>query len=218
MPEWTFLYLTPIKIMVIATCFHAVAFLRRNTRHHTLLLLILLVDSVNELLTSTLNLLGLSKHPAMDINFILHNLLWMWLLSKSSRNPTSIQYAQAIFLLVAVANLLFFEGTAVFNFVTVIVGGLLYILLFTIENYRRLQEEDYAFFISNHYLLLFAPVTFFFSYGVLFSFRSHFVTGTLLVKNIALWDFVTYYANSTYYVLINIFIYRESRRAAQTAN
>ncbi|HLN94081.1 MAG TPA: hypothetical protein VK183_00500, partial [Flavobacterium sp.] len=147
--------------------------MRRNTRHHTLLFLILLVDSVNELLTSTLNLLGLSKHPVLDINFILHNLLWMWLLSKLSRNPLIARYMLVVFLLIAAANLSFFEGTTEFNFVTIIVGGLFYILLFTLENYRRLQEEDYAFFFSNHYLLLFAPVVFFFSYGVLLSFRSH---------------------------------------------
>lgn len=217
MPEWSSFYLTPIKIMVIATCFHAVAFLRKSDRRNSLLLLILLLGAINELQMSTLNLLGFCKHPALDLNFIAYNLFWLGLLMQMCRLKGAIKAALIVFGLIAVANLLFFEGMAAFNFITVMIGGLLYLLFFTLENYRRLREEDYSFFISNHYLLLFAPVTFFFSYGLLFSFRSHFVNGTLLFHNIELWDFVTYYANSTYYVLINIFIYRESRRVARTA-
>lgn len=206
-------YLTPIKLLVLATCVHGVAFLRGKDKMHRLLLLILVVGSVNEMVTSSLRFCLLDKYVplAVSIDVIFFDVFWLMLLYRLCGWKRYGYWIIGFFAAFALANLFFFEGTVKLNFTTFIVGALLYITSLIVESYRRLKDEQYNFFTSNNYIVLFSPVTLLLGMSFVFAFYSHEVTMVIPFGGINLWSFVSTYANIIYYVLINIYIYRERK-------
>ncbi|HLA56560.1 MAG TPA: hypothetical protein VK623_10690 [Flavobacterium sp.] len=116
-----------------------------------------------------------------------------------------------VFLAFSIINLLMFEGFSRFNFYTFIIGALLYIVLFIQDSFYRLKHEDFAFFQSNNYLLLFAPILLFLGLSFVFGFKSHSLNSTVIFGNVKLYGFIVCFVNIVYYVLINIYVNREKK-------
>ncbi|WDF65981.1 hypothetical protein [Flavobacterium sp. KACC 22763] len=114
-----------------------------------------------------------------------------------------------LFALFSTINFMIVEITNANNYYTFIFGALLYVILFIYESYRQLQEENLMYFLSNNYLLLFAPVYFFFGMGLILGFKPLQVTGIVLFGQVTLYVFVVNIVCIAYYSLINIYIYRE---------
>ncbi len=115
----------------------------------------------------------------------------------------------SIFVLFSVINFIVIEIIDIYNYYTFVFGALLYVILFIYESYRQLREENLMYFLSNNYLLLFAPVYFFFGMGLLIGFKPLNVTGEILFGQVTLYVFIVNIVCIAYYTLINIYIYRE---------
>lgn len=115
-----------------------------------------------------------------------------------------------LFSLFSVVNFIIIEIADEYNYYTFVLGALLYVSLFIYESYKQLKEENLIYFLSNNYLLLFAPVYFFFGMGLLLGFKPLGVTKMLLFGQVTLYVFIVNIVCIAYYSLINIYIYREN--------
>jgi hypothetical protein len=112
----------------------------------------------------------------------------------------------SIFILFSVINFIVIEITDEYNYYTFVFGALLYVSLFIYESYKQLKEENLMYFLSNNYLLLFAPVYFFFGMGLLLGFKPLGVTKMLLFDQVTLYVFIVNIVCIAYYTLINVYI------------
>lgn len=206
-----FNYINPIKIMVLVSFIFALASLRRSNRDHCYLLLILGTCLATEIIDSVLYFFGYSNGLTMSISIIFHDCFWLLLLRRNIAFKVSLTMGLLLFLAFAVANLFLMSGHFGFNYYTFVIGAFIYIVLFLYENFYQLQKENLAFFLSNSYLLLFAPILFFVDLSLMFGFDSKAVTSHRIFGLIKLYDFAIYFVNAAYYFLINIYIYREKK-------
>ncbi len=200
----------PIKLLVLATFVHALLRLRWSEPKHRYLLAILLVCLITEILTSWLFVSGLPNGFVLSISISIHNALWLLLLRRTVAHSTMVWIGFAMFMGVASAKLLSVDLTSGFCYYIFVVGALIYTLVFLAESFAQLKAENMNYFLSNDYLLVFAPVLFFVSLSLLFGFDSADITSYRLAGNITLYGFVIYFVNIVYYTLINIYIYRET--------
>lgn len=211
MVEFIYQFSKPLKILVLLTLLFALSSLKWKNTTHRFLLVILLVCFFMELTNSILLFYSKSIVLESTIGAILHHGLWLWLLARNAVFQKTAFLLLYAFLLFAIASLLFIDGTQKFNYYTFVVGAFLYIIIFIYESSYRLRKESFDFFLSNTYILLTAPVLFFFGMSFMFGFNSKSVTSFLLFGHIKLYTFITYFVNIVYYSLINIYIYREKK-------
>ncbi|HEX8269135.1 MAG TPA: hypothetical protein VF581_04525 [Flavobacterium sp.] len=210
MTEFLFL-LKPVKILVFVTLLHALLGCEPGKKANRYLVVILIICFATEMVMPLLDYFGYETGLAMTISIIVHNVLWIWLLRIFVGLQTAAQLSIIAYLTFALVNVLFLEGSHKFNYSTFVVGALIYIGLFVYGSFYRLKTEEFVLFLSNSYLLLAAPVLFFFGLSLMFGFRSREITSALLFDRIKLYDLIIYFVNIVYYLLINIYIYREKR-------
>lgn len=211
MIDFIFHFLSPLKILVLLTLLFGLFRLDRKNETHRHLLAILFVCFFTEVINS---ILIVNKKPIVlcfSISIIIHNGLWLWLLAKNAVFKKAAFLLLGCFLVFGLINLCFFDGTQKFNYYTFVMGAFLYIIIFIYESFYRLREENFEHFLSNTYILLVAPVLFFFGMSFMFGFNSKNVTSFLLFGHLKLYTFITYFVNIIYYSLINIYIYREKK-------
>ena len=207
--EVLFEYLKPIKILVLLTLLYALICLKWKNSTHSYLIIILIICFVTELTNCILIVKHESIGLAVTISVICHHTVWLLLLSNNSNIKNLSRIAIMVFLLFAIINLFYLEGTKSFNYLTFVLGAFIYILCFIYHSIYELRHENLPLFLSNKYLLTFAPVIFFFGMSFMFAFKSKNITSTMLLPHIKLYDFVIYYVNIIYYVLVNLYIYRD---------
>jgi hypothetical protein len=203
------LQITPIQVYVYFTFLMALLFYKAKKKAFKLLSFILLICVLTEIFTSVLNSENKSLGFLYTISAIIHHGCWLILLYKFSQHKLWIRGLIIGYFLFGILNLLFFEGTLKFNFYTFIGGAFLYLVIFIFESFYQLKNENFAFFNSNEYLLLFSPVLFFFGMSFVLGFKSRILISTIVVSDINLYQFINYLVNIVYYSLINIYIYRE---------
>ncbi len=115
-----------------------------------------------------------------------------------------------IFLSFSLGNFLFIEGSKL-NYLTFILGALIYLMLFIFESFSQLKNENLSFFKSTTYFLLFAPVLFFLGFSFLFGFRNFDLRNTIVFGKTDLYTFICYFVNLVYYTFINSYIYKERK-------
>jgi hypothetical protein len=210
-PREVIALVSPIQIYMLLTFFIALLFYKPKNEAANFLFLILLVNFITELVTSIL----IFQHKKVGLMYsicsLVHNSLWLLLLYKSVKRRQLYKIIFAVFILLALVNLFFVEGLEEFNINTFIAGAFLYLVIFIYESFSKLKQEDLSFFLSNHYLLLFAPVLFFFGESFIFGFRNRQLATTTLFGTVFLYQFINYFVNIVYYSLINIYIYREKK-------
>jgi len=207
--EVLFEYLKPIKILVLLTLLYALICLKWKNSTHRYLIIILIICFVTELTNCILIVNHQSIGLAVTISVICHHTIWLLLLSNNNNIKNLSRIAIMAFLLFAIINLFYLEGTKSFNYLTFVLGAFIYILCFIYHSIFELRHENLPLFLSNKYLLTFAPVIFFFGMSFMFAFKSKNITSTMLLPHIKLYDFVIYYVNIIYYVLVNLYIYRD---------
>lgn len=178
--------------------------LNKKNPNNKLLLFILLNLLLTEIIANFLSNLGL----LYSISFIIHHSLWLWIMVFVMLHNSLAKLFLIIFYIFSFLNLLFIEKELP-NFYTYVVGSLVYIILFIIESYRRLQQEDFDFIQSNTYLLIFAPVFFFLIFSFMFGYGSSELMNIYVYNKIDFYDFIAATANTIYYFLILVYIYKE---------
>jgi hypothetical protein len=211
MIDFVYHFLRPLKIIVLLTLFSGLLFLDRKKQIHRHLLTILwvcfLTEAINSILIVNKKTIGLF----VSISIIIHHGLWIWMLAKNAAQKNAAFLLLGCFLLFGLINISFFEGTKEFNGYTFVFGAFIYIIIFIYESFCKLRLENFDFFTSNTFILLTAPVLFFFGYSFMFAFNNKNVTSYLLFGQLKLYTFISYFVNIVYYSLINLYIYREKK-------
>lgn len=201
--------INPIKACVLITLLFALGNLRWKIKMHRYLLYILFVVFFTELINSILVYNNRSIRIPFNISIVFHDILWMLAFKENTKSKKMSNSILCVFVLFSIINFTVIEITDVYNYYTFVFGALLYVILFIYESYRQLREENLMYFLSNNYLLLFAPVYFFFGMGLMLGFKALEVTRIILFGQVTLYVFIVNIVCIAYYTLINIYIYRE---------
>lgn len=200
-----------IQLLVLITFINALLFLGIKNKIHKFLVAILASNFLNELFTIVCILNKIDYSFLYSITIIIHNVLWLILLYKLTGYKTILKYILIVYLCCALINLIVFEGFGHFNNYTFVFGAFIYISIFIISSFKELKKENFPFFYSNNYLLLFAPVLFFLGLSFYFGFQNSALGDIIIIGDLNLYDALIYFVNIIYYTLINIYIYREKR-------
>lgn len=209
-------FVNTTRLLVLITFIASLLLLNLKNEKNKLLLAILSVSFITEatavILINTDNrgLIGL----IYSLSVIFHNGLWLFLLIKSVSKSEYLNYLLVSFILFGIYNLYFLEGVIKFNYLTFIISALFYIIIFIYQSFAQLKQENFPFFESNNYILLFAPILFFFGMSFMFGFRSHAITSVIIFADIKLYKFINQFVNCIYYLLIISYIYREKKGKA----
>lgn len=195
-----------VDIYIVTTLFMACFFYIKKAVN-SILIVLLVLAVINEVVTNIVIRSSLN----MTIYSFLHDLLWYYILYLNITNKKIVQIGIAGFICFGLVNFILFEGPNEFNFNTFILGAFIYISIFIYESFYQLKKENFTFFKSNNYFLLFSPVLFFFGLSFVFGFKSKALAETHVFANLGLYDFIIYFVNIIYYTLINIYIYREKK-------
>lgn len=206
------LQLSIIYILLIATFLHSFFVLTWKQQTHRYVLLILSVFMLNE----TISLLGkvyfFSFKTNITITTIIHTIIWLLILKKSVRFPRIVNGLMIVFITFSLCNLFFIEGWKLFNCYTFIFGAFMYLIVFLIESFYQLKQENFSFFFSNQFTLLMVPVLLFIGLTFMFGFKSHEVISTVFFGKIELYRIIILIVNIVYYTLLNLYIYREKKK------
>lgn len=197
------------QLLVIISFFVVLLTYNRNNKLHRILLAILSISLINEIVCFIFLYKKSDISLVYTINTFLHHSLWLFLLFSTTKRRMLFRIVLPIFLTYGIVNLLSIEGHQKFNYYTFIFGAFLYLIFFIWESFYRLKKEDFSFFLSNNYLLLFAPVLFFFGLSVIFGFKSRELSETVIFGDTKLYTVIGYFVNIVYYGLINLYMYRE---------
>lgn len=179
-------------------------------RHFRQIAAISFLNVTNILLSHFLLTLKIPIALNSSVYIIIHHFLWLLILFDQVQCATIYKKTLLLlFLIWAVFNLCFFEGFFKFNTYTFITGAFIYLVIFISESFRQLQKENLGFFQSNSYLLLCSPLLFFTGLSFMFGFKSKAVTSVEIFNSIKLYSFISYFVNTIYYTLLNLYIYKE---------
>jgi hypothetical protein len=204
-------YVNPIKVCVTITLLFALLKLDRKNSLHRNVLIILFICFLTELINTYLKYNGNSNAIFSSISIIFHNSFWLLLLSKVVHYKKLVYILILGFILFSLFNLSFIEKFERFNYYSFILGALFYVLIFFYESFFQLKNENFEFFSSNNFLILFAPVIFFLGISLMFAFNSVQITSTIVFGQVTLYKCIIYFVNLFYYALINSYIYKESK-------
>ncbi|TRX31196.1 hypothetical protein FNW52_18960 [Flavobacterium sp. ZT3R18] len=204
-------YFNYTNVLVFIT--FAVVLLHHNPKKstHRILLAIVFISFLNELMALFLLFKKMDISLLYTVTTILHNSLWLFLLSKYFHYHGLVSGVIVSYISFSIFNLFFFEGHEMFNYYTFILGAFIYLVLFIYESFFQLKKENFPFFTSNDYIVLFAPVLFFFGLSAIFGFKSYVLSSTIIFGSMNLYGFIGCFVNTVYYILIAIYIYREKR-------
>ena len=205
-------YINPIKVVVFLTFVFALIRLSWNKPNNRYVLIILGISLTLELVNSFFVIQHIKLSGTMTLGAIFHNGFWLALLARNSYFKRAIYISLFLYIIFSIINWLAIEGSSGFNYYTFVVGAFLYLIFFIIESFYRLSKEDFAFFLANDFILLLAPILLFLGLSFMFGFKSKLVTSTMLFPNIKLYDAIVYFVNVVYYVLLNMYIYKERKR------
>jgi hypothetical protein len=206
-----FEYKYVIKLIVFITFLYQFFALRWKNEIHRKLILILWISFLCEAVTTFLILEKESSALVVTIYSILNSVLWLLLLFDIFKVGTKVKNSFILlYLLFSVSNLII-VGTKVFNYQTFVVGAFIYLFLFVYYSFTALRNENLNFFNTNRFLLITAPLLFFIGLSIVFCFKSKVLTSYYIFENVKLYTFINSLVNSVYYILINVYIFKESK-------
>lgn len=201
-------FFEPMQYYVLVTFFVALWFVRFKMIN-VILVAILSVSFVTEVMASVLACLDKDLGLLYSISVTVHHSLWLFLICKIAGRIQLFYIAFTLFFLFAMVNL-FFIGRADAFYITFITGAFLYTMIYIYESFYRLKNEDFAFFISNSFILISAPVLFFLGFSLVMGFQNPELSKTP-VLGFKLYDAIATIVNVLYYTLINMYVYFEKR-------
>lgn len=185
-------------------------FLDKRKRNNRLLLAVLSLSVFIEFFSIYLLLNKLNLNKLYSIGFILHNSLWLIILFNVFKKKESFYIIIVFYILFGILNILFIEKDNL-NYSTFIIGALLYIFIFLLESFKKLNDENLLFFISIKNLLIIVPLLFFFGFSILFGFSNSHLFYEKIIGEINLYTFISLLVNILYYVFIFIYIIKERK-------
>jgi hypothetical protein len=197
-----------VKIIVFLTVVYALVKLNKANTIHRIVFAILFINFGTELTTSILKILGVPYTKVSLLNIIVENCLWLYLLGKISAKRQVAMVLIGTYVAFSVLNYVWIQGPDQFNYYTFMSGAFLYLVFFFVESFNQLEKEEFPFIFSSNYLLLCAPIMYLFGGSFMFAFISSAVTKVILFKR-DLFSIVIDYVIIVYYVLINIYLYKE---------
>lgn len=202
--------INPIGIFILITFLIGFLFLELKKIKNKVLFTLLLVCLLTEVLSIILIEKKIFFLLLYSISFIFHHSIWLFLICNYINNKKLAYVVLVLFIGFSIFNILYIEKTKL-NCYTFILGAMFYLILFIYKSYLELKLENLSFFKTNDYLLLFAPVIFFFGLSFIFSFRDLPIKNTFIFYDLKLYTFISYFVNIVYYALINIYIYKERK-------
>jgi len=202
----------PIVYYLLFTLFYAFFKLNKQKTNNKLLIAVLVLMMLTEVLCVGFDINGYRRDIKLLYNFSipLHNIIWLLILYRNINMKLLAKFLSIFYILFSVITNLF-HSLVFYNYsYLMVVGAFIYLVLFIAESFYELQKENFAFFSSNIFILLFSPILLFLGLSIGFGFRS-----TALMSNkvfgIELYDFISHFTNIVYYSFINLYIYREKR-------
>ena len=179
-------------VLVLVTLVYGLLFIDSKITNHIRLLTVLFVCLITEI--TALFLIHNDSYKAVgflySISILFHHSIWLIILMNSEKKKNFVKLVVPLFILFGIINLSFFEGVDSFNYYTFVMGALLYVTIFISLSFKNLKEENFLFFQSNNYILLFAPVMLFLGLSFTFCFRSHELSSTIIIKDVKLYTFL----------------------------
>lgn len=207
MPQETLLLYIIMPAYIFVTFIMGAVYLNLKKKDNIILLSILGVSLGTEIFSAILKNFNL----VYSISFILHHGLWLFLLIRKIMVKKAVIIILSTFFTVGITNLFFFEGLYEVNNYTFVIGAFIYIVIFIYESFNQLKKENFSFFISNRYLLIFSPILFFFGFSFMFAFKNQLLLYVLVIGNLGLYHFIGFFVNLAYYSLVNSYIYKDKK-------
>lgn len=196
-----------IKLYIVL-CFILLLFLfNSKNKNHLLVVSIVSLSVFNEVLNYVLLANKFSVSFNSNIYTVIHNSTWLVIL-KAIFEKKKLGIILLLYLIFSFTTLLL-TSYFIYNFLIFITGALLYCTLFIFLCYEKLLKEEFDFFTSNNFYLVFAPVMFFLGLSLIFGFQNTSLAQIKIFQNFSLYKFITYFVNIIYYTFINLYIYKE---------
>ncbi len=200
-----------IKFIVLLTFLHALFRLKTKKRINQYLFYILGISTLIEIINTYLQVKGLSYALFSTFRVIVITIFWFRILQLIITTKRLIIATTVVFCLFALFNFLFMEGPLQFNYYTLLVGAFLYSVFFIFESFFQLKRENFYFFQSNKYILLFSPIIFFLGLSILFLFKSNALITANFFNNIKSYTYIHSLVNVVFYLSLNYYILKEKR-------
>jgi hypothetical protein len=202
--------ISPISIFIWITFFVSIIALIKKNLVSKLVFLIILLNFSTDIITLYCIYHEKKFFNIYNIFFILNFGLWLYLFYILNHKKTLLGYLLVVFLVFSIFNLFFIEKQNL-NYYTFIVGALFYLFSFTWLIINNLKNENLNYFTTNQYLLQVAPVLFFVGFTFLFGFRNYGLRDIIIFNRIDLYTFISIIVNVIYYLLLNIYIFKERK-------
>ena len=194
-------FINPINILVLVTFIMGLIFLNKKNRIKFLLFLLLTFC----LLIEILSIILLNYHQNITIlyslGFITHNTIWLFMIFSVFKKRYYRKLIILFFVSFSLFNLFFIEKQELNHF-TFIFGALLYIFILLFECSKTLLSDNLEIFKSNDFLVLLAPVMFFFGFSFIFGFRNSELRFVKVLFETELYTFISNFVNFLYYFII----------------
>lgn len=175
--------------------------------NNKLLLVILGLSLLNTVITSILIFYGKPIFWNNKIYIIIHSILWLIILLNHISKKRIVLVSIFLYFLVSLMDLFYLENYFHHKYVLVFVSGaLLYLILFLVESFQQLIQENLDFFFDKSFILIFSPILFFIGYSLLFGFESKKLNDTTIIPGCSLFCIISNFVNIIYYLLIILYI------------
>ena len=197
-----------IKIYVILTFIFGLVVLNKRVKINRILIWLIGISASTEIINWALLHFGYPIKPVVNIWIVFHHALWLFLFYSINpyKNTTTIVITG--FLGYGFINAIEIEGFFALNYNTYLLGALGYIIIFLIDSFKKLSHEKFSYFYTNEFILLSAPIIFYFGTSLMFGFRGKEITKTVIYNDFDLYHTIIYFVNLIYYTIVNLFIYR----------
>lgn len=193
-----------ITILIVATFIVATIFYKKQ-KVFLILYGIILLSLFTELIVLFLKVNNINYvNHAYNINMIIHIGLWLYLILCCLKQ-FNFEYALLLmFFIIAMINISFFETNGL-AFTTFIVGSIFYIGYYILKNIELLRYERLTFFSTSRFILISAPLSFFFAFSFLFAFRESEMR-TIKIAGRTVYNILQNAGNFIYYSLLILYI------------
>lgn len=203
-------HITFVRLIVFFVFLYSIFKLNRKNNTHLNLIIILSISFLTEISTIALFTIHSEKKINLlySISFIFHHLFWLIIITSFPEFGKRKKLIIFSFLILSLINIVYFEKSNL-NYLTFIVGALLYIMLFIYGSFNELRRDNFNLIYSNNFILLFSPILFLLGFSFMFGFRESKIRGYIVFNNTDLYTFISYFVNIIYYSFICLFIYKE---------
>lgn len=197
-------------IILITSVFYVTSFKTvKGTKCNVILGIIIILSLMNELISVIFINNNIPIQLNSNIYVLLSNSLWLYLLLLFfNKKPAFIIL---ITILLCIINMIFFETPYNFNYNSFLITAICYIAIYLLYSYKNLKDENLQLFQKNEFILISAPIIFFFGFAILIAFRDKNLTRYVVFGDITLYSITSFVSNFLYYILLLIYIYKERK-------